>query len=581
MYWQTYDFMGVYDYLWCTGNSGSLAMIGANITSPGTIWCAFDPFTGDYVWTLYGIPSGTTVMSTQGHILRYNVNLGTQSAQTTGYIELWNATNIPALYSSRVFQSMGWGQWKAMGRTINATGDIGVTFQGAAFTPPFLPLGLNGYVWNVTIPKGLPGSVRRVFAQDRIIGASISTTTGVTVWGININETSEDYDIGEVMFNENWPAPDAWVEGNQSIEWMAASNIPGSMFAVLFSKETCENYAFSTETGKYMWGPSEPQMYLDSLEDTKSGARGIAYGNLYCASVSGITYCYNGTTGEMTWKYEAEDPYTEFLWSNNWWARLLFIADGKVYVGEYEHSVNQPQPRGAPFYCLDAATGEVVWRINGAFRSTRWGGRAIIGDSIIATMDTYDQRVYAIGKGPSALTVTAGPEVSVEGSSVVVKGMVTDISPGTKDSRLTMRFPSGVPAVAAENMSDWMLYVYKQFPKPADVIGVEVVVSVLDPNGNSYEVGRATSDATGFYHCSFTPPVPGEYTVYAAFAGSKAYWPSSAETAITVDSAPAETPPPTPTPAPMTDMYVTGFGIGILVAIIVIGLVIILVLRKR
>jgi hypothetical protein len=159
--------------------------------------------------------------------------------------------------------------------------------------------------------------------------------------------------------------------------------------------------------------------------------------------------------------------------------------------------------------------------------------------------------------------------------------MVTDISPGTKDAGMTLRFPNGVPAVADENQSDWMLYVYKQFPQPTTAVGVEVVISVLDPNTNCYEVGRVTSDATGFYHCSFTPPVPGEYTVYATFAGSKAYWPSSAETAITVDSAPAETPPPTPTPAPMTDTYITGFGIGIIVAIIVIGLVIILVLRKR
>jgi hypothetical protein len=169
----------------------------------------------------------------------------------------------------------------------------------------------------------------------------------------------------------------------------------------------------------------------------------------------------------------------------------------------------------------------------------------------------------------------------VEGSSVVVKGMVTDISPGTKDSRLTMRFPSGVPAVAAENMSDWMLYVYKQFPKPADVIGVEVVVSVLDPNGNSYEVGRATSDASGFYSVAFTPPVPGKYTIIATFAGSKAYYGSQAETAINVEDAPAATPPPTPTPASVADMYFLPATAGIIVAIVVIGLIIILMLRKR
>jgi hypothetical protein len=32
MYWQTYDFMGVYDYLWCTGNYLSFDMIGFNYT---------------------------------------------------------------------------------------------------------------------------------------------------------------------------------------------------------------------------------------------------------------------------------------------------------------------------------------------------------------------------------------------------------------------------------------------------------------------------------------------------------------------------------------------------------------------
>jgi hypothetical protein len=130
-------------------------------------------------------------------------------------------------------------------------------------------------------------------------------------------------------------------------------------------------------------------------------------------------------------------------------------------------------------------------------------------------------------------------------------------------------------------MSDWMLYVYKQFPRPADIVGVEVVVTVMDPNDNPYEVGRVTSDASGFFHCAFTPPVPGEYTIYATFEGSGAYYGSSAETAVHVDSAPAETPPPTPTPAPMTDTYVLGIGTAAIIAIVVIGLILILMLRKR
>jgi hypothetical protein len=247
----------------------------------------------------------------------------------------------------------------------------------------------------------------------------------------------------------------------------------------------------------------------------------------------------------------------------------VFITDGKIYLAHSEHSGNNPKARGAPFICLNATTGEEIWKINGAFRTTDWGGKPVIGDSIIASFNTYDNRIYAIGKGPSATTVTAGPEVSVEGNSVIVKGMVTDISSGTEEYALRTRFPSGVPAVADENMSDWMKYVYMQFARPADTVGVEVVIEVLDPNNNPYEVGRATSDANGFYSVAFTPQVPGKYTIYATFAGSKAYYGSSAETAINVESAPAATPPPTPTPAPMTDTYVLSTGIALLIAVIV------------
>lgn len=204
-----------------------------------------------------------------------------------------------------------------------------------------------------------------------------------------------------------------------------------------------------------------------------------------------------------------------------------------------------------------------------------------MGDSIYATMDTYDQRVYAVGKGPSATTMTIEEDVVTDGDMVLVKGMVTDISPGTEEYGLTARFPHGVPAVCDDNQSTWMLYVYKQFAKPADVLGVDVTISVFDPNGNYYDVGTATSDENGFYQLMFTPPVAGEYTVYATFSGSDAYWGSSAVTALGVMAAAEPTAPPTEAPADPTGTYVTGFGIGIIVAVVVIGLIIILMLRKR
>jgi hypothetical protein len=147
---------------------------------------------------------------------------------------------------------------------------------------------------------------------------------------------------------------------------------------------------------------------------------------------------------------------------------------------------------------------------------------------------------------------------------------------------VALRFPNGVAAVSDESQGDWMKYVYQQFECPANATGVEVVVEALDPNNNFYEVGRATSDGTGFYSVAFTPEVPGKYTIIASFAGSKAYYGSYAETAINVEEAPAPTPEPTPTPASIADMYFLPVSIGMIVAIVVVGaLLALLMLRKR
>jgi hypothetical protein len=564
MYWDTYDYHGVYDYIWCSGNSATRDLIGA----PATPFCAFDPFTGDFQWAFYDMPSGTRVMGPKGEILYYDIQL------SRGYMLKWNSSAVISLRSSTTPYSMGFGQWKAPGKIQNATGAVRTTYE--------TPLGLNGYMWNVSIPDDLPGSVLHIFEGDRIVGGSMSQTE-VSLWGINLDP--EHGDIGAELFRNTWDAPDYWEEGSLTVSgfsggFMAYSDDP--YVAVGWLKETREHYGWSLETGKYMWGPTPSQYYLDAVEDSTSDVRNIAYGNLYCASVSGIVYCYNATTGVKQWEYAATVTYpSEYLFANQWWMKPVAIADGKIYCGTCEHSPIDPRPRGGPFVCLDAITGEVVWRADGMFRQTRWGGRGIMGDSIIATQDTYDQSIWAIGKGPSATTVDAGPDSSVHGASVVVSGMVTDVSPGTDDYVLPMRFPNGVPAVCDENQTAWMQYVYRQYPRPSDVVGVEVVISVLDPNMNAYEVARATSDDSGFFGCTFDPEVPGFYKITATFEGSKAYYGSFAETFVNVEAAPEPTPVPTASPAPMTDTYVLGLGAGAIVAIVVIGLLIILMLRKR
>lgn len=126
-----------------------------------------------------------------------------------------------------------------------------------------------------------------------------------------------------------------------------------------------------------------------------------------------------------------------------------------------------------------------------------------------------------------------------------------------------------------------MLYVYKQFPHPSDVVGVEVSISVIDPNNNSYEVGTATSDDKGYFGSAFTPEVPGLYKITAAFAGSGAYYGSYAETYINVEEGPAATPMPTPEPESIADIYLLPATIVIIITIVVATIVIVLMLRRR
>ena len=204
-----------------------------------------------------------------------------------------------------------------------------------------------------------------------------------------------------------------------------------------------------------------------------------------------------------------------------------------------------------------------------------------MADSILALQDTYDQRIYAIGKGPSQTLINASPKTSIEGSSVLLEGSVVDISPGTKDYAIAARFPEGVPAINDASMSEWMKYVYMQFSEPTNVSGVEVKLNTLDPNGNYVYIGTAISDASGKFGFVWNPEVPGKYTVYATFEGSNSYYASTTETFIAVDPV-AATPTSEPIKtASIADTYFIPAIAGLFVFVAIIGAIIILMLRKR
>jgi hypothetical protein len=163
----------------------------------------------------------------------------------------------------------------------------------------------------------------------------------------------------------------------------------------------------------------------------------------------------------------------------------------------------------------------------------------------------------------------------------MIRGTVTDNSPGLSSYSITSRFPNGIPAVSDGSQSAWMLYVWKQFEKPTNATGVPIVINVVDANGNYRTIGTTTSDANGQYAFAWQPDITGSYYVLASFAGSNAYFGSTAGSAFVVDE-PVATATPMPTPAPSAaDLYFVPGIIGVIITIIVVGAVLLLALRKR
>jgi outer membrane protein assembly factor BamB len=573
--WNSIDLLGSYAYLWATGNTATRSILGLPSTA-GTFWCAFDPMTGNYLYTLYGLPSGTTINGPNGELLIYTLN------QANGWMTLWNSTDIPALYGSTEIGSMGFGQWEPEGKVVNATGLTGTTINSVSAPSVLTPLGINGYMWNVSIPKGLPGSVISVL-DDRIIGG-VYNTTAVNLWAISRAKGTE----GQLLFNTVWTPPSNWATGNVTIGWQATSDYSKNGVLVLGVKELIQDYAFSTETGKYVWQTQPESTYIDYLmigsAATSSRMIDAIYnGRFYQGSYAGTLYCYDTANGNLLWTYNAANPYAEGATWAQWPLYPMFIANGMIYFTSTEHSgYEQTLPPGAPMICLNATNGQLVWREDGLFRGTHWGGYPIIGDSIITTMNSYDQQLYTIGKGPSATTLQAPLTGVNAGDSIIIQGTVSDVSPGTKTATMTLRFPNGVPAVSDTSMSNWMGYVYQQFPKPTNATGVTVAINAVDPNNNYIPIGTATSDSSGLFSFAWqTPNISGKYTVIATFEGSNSYYGSTAETACVVQASQPTSSPYPVTVLPPTEMYIAGLGIALVIAIAIVGAVLLIAIRKR
>ncbi len=510
-----------------------------------TTWQAFDAYTGKWAFNETNIPRGTSVYTNKGEIVQYVLSYDTKT--NTGWVALWNNTAEQVGLELSTGTSTNQWQWRPDGKSV----DMSIA-----------------YSWNVTLPNLAGNSapaIVQVLPGDIILGRSSLVAPGVgdkytpdpfTLWAIS----DKDSNRGQLIWKQDYPAP----SGNLTRRFITSWPIdPVNRVFVMSDVETMQFLGYSLDNGSLLWGPTTiPQRaytYYGSGEG--GGQRGaMAYGNLYVQGFGGELNCISTLNGSLLWKFNDTNSGIDTPWG----LRPIFlsaITDGKVYAFNNEHSPNDPLYEGNSIYCIDAYTGAEIYKMLGWSGQT--GGRgtstAVLADGVLCYYNYYDNSIYAVGKGPSAITVDAPLTNIARGQSVTIRGTVTDVSAGAKQKIQDGLF-NVVPAISDESQAAWMEYIYMQKPMPTDATGVTVKLTTLDPNGNTVDIATVTSDSSGLFYTNWTPQIEGSYKIIATFAGSNSYWGSTATTAMSVGPAPSASPIPTTTIAPTPSSTVTPTG---------------------
>jgi hypothetical protein len=595
---------------------------------------AFNAYTGTPMFNVTNVPTGTPAAGPNGEQLRYvfvNVNAGTNLAPSW-YLQQWNSSKLWQ-YDINPYTGGGSLSPSIINATngvlisiipIPVTGTTGTLPTGANTAVPYgsvltvnanIPInsstiggtlsghGTTTYDWNVSIPSlntmTTAPAVIAAFTNNMMLCRNGSLPTGFaaantgtqqgpyTYFAVNLNASRVGYNVGDILWMKTYNPPAGNLTVVQGVIDPTADNGNG-VFTESYG-ETTQVVGYSLATGQRIWGPTAPRASFDYYGNpgTPDADYQAAYGNLYASAFAGILYCWNLTTGTLEWTYgnggAGNSTYAGLnVFYGDYPTFVNAVSNGVIYLAATEHTITDPIYKGAQVRAVNATTGQEIWTLSsyvGEFTLVSFA----IADGFATFYNGYDNQIYSVGRGPSTTTIQAPLTQITAGNKVVIQGTVMDISTGTKQNQQATDFPNGVPASSDVSMKDWMGYVYQQKPLPTNFTGVPVSIVAIDPNGNYITLGNATTDTNGLFHYTWTTPnVPGDYSVYATFAGTNGYWPSNAVTAMTVQEGPQATAVPTSAPASMADAYFIPLSIGMIVVIVILAaLVVLSMIRKR
>jgi hypothetical protein len=559
---------GLIPYLWSTYTA----------TNGSSVWAMYDPFTGNWICSLWNVPAGGGFFGASNMITDSIGSLVSYSASTDfKTMSVWNSTAVlqNTYPSNNAFlASNGYWMWRPpLGANIDAS--VGTTIYNITGS---LPAGATSVTFGAFGPANALGlSLLGMDTEDQIaIYGNATATLGESAYptnnayalvGINIHPGQ----IGQVKWSQVYSMP----AGNLTLN----SGFMGSGVFTLFQKETCLWMGFSATTGQQLWTTTKAEVSNHMYGVSGGIYKGVLYSGDSIGE-GGTIYAYNATTGALLWNVTSPSMGFTGYWPNIPMGISTF-ASGVIFWYGSEHSPGPTLEPGFKIGAMNATNGLQIWNITFWSAGGGFAAGIAVADGYAVALNAYDNQIYAFGKGPTATTAETPLAAITMGQSLVIQGTVTDISAGTQQSAIAARFPNGVAAVSDNSQTAWMEYVYMQNPRPSNALGVPVSITVIDPNNNVYDLGSATSDSSGHYSFTVTPsmtPVPGTYTVIAAFGGSNSYWPSYAESTFVVDPAPTASPPiEFPQPIDNT-LTIVAMGIVLLIAIAIVG---ILLLRKK
>jgi outer membrane protein assembly factor BamB len=215
-------------------------------------------------------------------------------------------------------------------------------------------------------PQGTGGAVyaRPLIDGDRIYAA---VAYPPSAFGTPGNLFCIERSTGKVMWDFNG------VNGQRMKEVFSSPCLADGRIYVgegFHSDAACKLYCIDVATGKKLW---EYQ-----AESHTESSPCVADGKVYCGAGGDGLLCLDAATGAKVWQYES------------WHIDCPPVVIGKrVYCGSgVDRDLDIGLPQVTTVFCLDADTGEVVWRNKTPLPA--WGRPVVAGDHVLFPLGNGD-----------------------------------------------------------------------------------------------------------------------------------------------------------------------------------------------